>query len=185
VAKTLSNLRPSTDRVSILVDLSGSVWMERQGGFSRKQLLDVELRSLLESLPRTVFFNLIPYATRPDPYQERQVLATPKAVRQAWKQFDSCRLSGRGDVWSAAQLALEDPGLASLLVITDGMPTGGEHAQMDLLVPLLEWECRWRGIVVDSVLIDSSQRLQRHWSDLAQRTGGRMTPVHFEGDVIR
>jgi HEAT repeat protein len=185
VAKSLSNVRPSTDRSVILVDLSGSVWMERKGGVSRKQVLDRELRALLEGLPRTVSFNLIPYATRPAPFEKRMVPATPKAVRRAWGEFDSCRLRGRGDVWSALQVALLDPDLGSLLIITDGAPTGGEHSNMELLVPLIEWECRWRGIAVDSVLIDSAKRLQSSWSDLAQRTGGTMTPVHFESEALR
>lgn len=185
VATTLAALRPSTDRSVILVDLSGSVWMELEGGVSRKQLLDRELRALLEGLPRTVSFNLIPYATRPDPWEKRMVTATPKAVRRAWGEFESCRLRGRGDVWSAVQVALQDPDLGSLLIITDGAPTGGEHSDMELLVPLLEWECRWRGIAVDSVLIDSAKRLQSSWSDLAQRTGGTMTPVHFESGALR
>ena len=185
VAKTLANLRPSTDRSTILVDLSGSVWMEREGGVSRKQLLDRELRALLEGLPRTVMFNLIPYATRPEPWEKRMVPASPRSVHRAWAEIDSCRLRGRGDVWSAVQVALLDPDLGSLLIITDGAPTGGEHSNMELLVPLLEWECRWRGIAVDSVLIDSSKRLQSSWSDLARRTGGTMTPVHFESEVLR
>jgi Mg-chelatase subunit ChlD len=106
-------------------------------------------------------------------------------VRKAWAAFDSCRLRGRGDVWSAVQVALADPALGSLLIITDGAPTGGEHSNMELLVPLLEWECRWRGIAVDSVLIDSSKRQQNFWSDLARRTGGTMTPVHFESEALR
>lgn len=185
VTKSLANLRPSTDRSTILVDLSGSVWMEREGGVSRKQLLDRELRALLEGLPRTVMFNLIPYATRPDPWEKKLVPATPRAVRKAWGEFDSCRLRGRGDVWSAVQVALADPDLGSLLIITDGAPTGGEHSDMELLVPLLEWECRWRGIAVDSVLIDSAKKLQSAWSDLARRTGGRMTPVHFASEALR
>lgn len=185
VATTLAELRPSTDRSVILVDLSGSVWMELEGGVSRKQLLDRELRALLEGLPRTVSFNLIPYATRPDPWEKRMVAATPQAIRRAWGEFESCRLRGRGDVWSAVQVALGDPDLGSLLIITDGAPTGGEHSNMELLVPLLEWECRWRGVAVDSVLIDSAKRLQSSWSDLAQRTGGTMTPVHFESEALR
>ncbi|HIK61557.1 MAG TPA: hypothetical protein EYF98_12810 [Planctomycetes bacterium] len=185
VATTLAQLRPSTDRSVILVDLSGSVWMDLKGGVSRKQLLDRELRALLEGLPRTVSFNLIPYATRPDPWEKRMVTATPKAVRRAWGEFESSRLRGRGDVWSAVQVALQDPDLGSLLIITDGAPTGGEHSNMELLVPLLEWECRWRGIAVDSVLIDSAKRLQIFWSDLARRTGGTMTPVHFESEALR
>ena len=185
VAKSLANVRPSTDRSVILVDLSGSVWMEREGGVSRKQVLDRELRALLEGLPRTVSFNLIPYATRLAPFEKHMVIATPKAVRRAWGEFESCRLRGRGDVWSALQVALLDPDLGGLLIITDGVPTGGQHSNMELLVPLIEWECRWRGIAVDSVLIDSAERLQDSWSDLARRTGGTMTPVHFESEALR
>ncbi len=175
----LAELRPSTDAVAILVDLSGSVWMERAGGVSRKDLLDTELLGLLEGFPRSGQFNLIPYASQPDPWKPALIQATPKAIDAAIRGFQRTRLSGRGDVWGAAQVALRDNQVASLLVVTDGAPTGGQHSHMGLLVELLVWECRWRGLAIDSVLIDSSEHLQRAWADLARRTGGRQIAVQF------
>ena len=175
----LAGLPIRSDRLCLLVDFSGSLWAERKDGRARKELLDVEIRRLLESLPSDSEFNLMPYASQPRPWSESLVQAKPRAVRAAALEFESCKLTGRGNFWDAALLAMADPRVDSLVVVTDGAPTGGAHWNLGLMFELLVWESRWRPVAVDAVLVDASERLRKHWANLAQRTGGTCTSVDF------
>lgn len=177
---SLASLPLRSDRIAVLVDFSGSLWAEREDGRTRKELLDVEIGRLLERLPETAEFNVIPYATEPDPWRDALVPATRRNVREAARDFERCRLNGKGNVWDAALVALADPRVDTLLVVTDGAPTGGHRWNLALLTDLLVRERRWSGVVVDSVLIDASARLQRRWRELAARTGGTSVAVSFE-----
>ena len=81
-------------------------------------------------------------------------------------------MRGKGDLFSAAELALKDPHVDTLLVFTDGVPTGGRRWKLELMAALLEQACRFRGVSVDSVLVGASARTARSWREIAQRTGG-------------
>lgn len=180
-ATSLRTFPVSSDRLGVLVDFSGSLWAEREDGRTRKELLDGEVRALLESLPADTELNLIPYATEPAPLRERLVAAEPREVKRLAQEFEECRITGKGNVWDAAMLALEDPRVDCLLIVTDGAPTGGPHWNLELLVDLLVWECRWRRVAFDSVLVDAPPRLQASWARLAAETGGRSVAVDFDG----
>ena len=144
----------------------------------------MEIRRLLETLDSDSEFNLMPYASQPQPWSESLVAAKPRAVRAAAAKFESCTLTGRGNFWDAALLALADPRVDSLVVVTDGAPTGGAHWNLDLMFDLLVWETRWRPVAVDAVLVDASERLRKHWASLAERTGGSCTSVDFGGSEV-
>ena len=49
-----------------------------------------------------------------------------------------------------------------------------------MMVELLTEENRYRKVAFDSILIDASAHLQRSWSELARRTGGRSIAVALE-----
>jgi hypothetical protein len=170
-----------SDRICVLVDLSGSLWAERKEGRSRKELLDQELRGLLERLPRDSAFNLVPYATHPKPWRERLVEAHPRQIRTALADFENCSLTGKGNVWDALLFALSDPEVDTVLIVTDGAPTGGHRWDLTLMTELIERERRWSGVAVSSVLVDSPPRLQRRWREIAGRTGGLSIAVEFAG----
>ena len=170
----------SSDRLCILVDMSGSLWADRGGGRTRKQLLDGALRDLLERMPRTASFNMIPYATRPAPWRAGLLGATARNVGHALASFERSHLTGKGDLWAALQLGLSDPGVDTVLVITDGAPTGGHRWDLVLLADLIERERRWSGAAVSTVLVDASERLERSWQGIAERTGGESTSIQFD-----
>lgn len=169
-----------SDRIAILVDFSGSLWAPREDGHTRKELLDPQIAGLLGRLGEGAAFNLVPYATEPAPWRPALVPAGKREVTLAARDFERCRLTGKGNVWDAALVALADPQVDTLLIVTDGAPTGGRRWNLGLLVELLVRERRWSGVVIDSVLIDASARLERHWSELAERTGGTSLAVRFD-----
>lgn len=166
-----------SQNVALLIDFSGSTWQEREGGVTRKSKLDVEVERVLEALPETTWFNVIPFATDPIPWEKELVPATKRNVKKALDFFTGCKTSGKGDFLEAALLALEDPRVDTIMVLTDGAPTGGAHWNLQLLVPWLAEKDRYRLVAVDSLLVDTSRGLLRYWEDLAERTGGRSISV--------
>ena len=182
----LSTVPLSSDRFVMLVDFSGSLWAPRPDGRRRKDLLDVQVPQLLMRMPASSRFNLVPYATRPSPWKERLVEATARNKRSASRAFERCNLTGKGDLWGALQDQLADPEVDTILVVTDGAPTGGDCWDLGLLGELLEEECRWSSITVDMVLIDGSPGLHSRWREITSRTGGQLTAVRFdEAEEVR
>lgn len=175
----LDHLPLPSDRICVLVDLSGSLWAEREDGRSRKDLLDDAVADLLGRMPEDAWFNLIPYATDPKPWKDALVPATARNIRDAAAAFADTRLTGKGNVWDALQLAFADPAVDTVLIITDGAPTGGHRWDLFLMTELIEAERRWSGVAVSTVLVDSSDRLRRRWRDVAECTGGESWSVEF------
>jgi len=173
----LAGLPILSKRLTILVDLSGSIWNVRPDGKTRKEIVDGKLREALESFTPDTRFNLIPYTGTPIPWQEELVLATPTHVRAAAAWFEQCHATGSGNLWDAALLALEDPEVDTLVVLFDGEPTGGTHQRLELIVPLFLERNAARRVAVDLILVDAARRLERPWGELAGGTGGRLVSV--------
>jgi hypothetical protein len=169
-----------SERLAILIDMSGSMWQSRPDGRTTKSIVDVEVRRCLEGLPETARFNVLPYATQPERYADDLVEASPKKVAKALEWFESNTLRGKGNVWDAIELALEDEDIDTLVVMTDGAPTGGPHWNLELMVPLLLERNRFRNVVFDVLLSDTSANLVPHWQRLAEETGGRCVEVDFD-----
>jgi len=169
-----------SQNLAILIDFSGSTWEEQEGGVTRKSKLDIEVRRVLEGLPETTWFNVIPYTNDPIAWEKELVPATERNVQKALKFFEGCNARGAGDFLSAALLALEDPRVDTIMVLTDGAPTGGAHWNLELLVPWFAEKDRYRLVAVDSLLVDAGFKLSEFWRDLAKRTGGRSINVELE-----
>jgi HEAT repeat protein len=164
-----------SDHVCFLVDFSGSTWQTKVGEKTRKEILDEKLRAALEALPAGTRFNVIPYTNEAIPWEKGLVAADKGNVRRALEFFERCRQSGRGNFYDAAMVALQDPDVDTLVVLTDGVPTGGHRWNLELMVELLVERVRYRKVAIDSVLVDAPKPKQRLWADLAARTGGRST----------
>ena len=163
--------------VAILVDFSGSTWEKRSDGQTRKDRLDEELSKALESLPPDTLFNLIPYATEPIPFEKSLIAATPANIQRGLKFFAGNKSSGKGNVWSAIELALEDERVDTILVLTDGAPTGGLHWNIDLMNERYNERNRFRHVALDAILVDASKRLQDKWKLWCEATGGRTLSI--------
>ncbi len=169
-----------SDRVVFLVDLSGSLWREREDGTTKKQVADGHLRRTLDALAEDAAFNLVPYTGQPLPWEDGLVPARRSHRRRALDWFERRRETGRGNFWDAALCALEDPDVDTLVTLTDGAPTGGPHWDLELMFPLLLERTRFRAVAFDSILVDAPPRLQRHWEALAAASGGRSIAVEWD-----
>ncbi len=170
----LGRLDPMSDRLAILVDFSGSLWIENAEGRCKKDRLDPEVTRLLSGFGAGTEFLLVPYTKEPHPFEPRLVEATGRNVRRAQRFFTSARMNGSGDLFEALGLALDAPGVDRVVLLTDGAPSGGERWDVDLMVTLLKERLRFRPALLDFVLVDSSRKLERAWGGLASSTGGRL-----------
>jgi HEAT repeat protein len=159
--------------IAILVDCSGSTWEVRADGSTVKQRLDKELEKALQALLPTARFNVVPYTDVPIPWEKRLAPATPANVAKASKFFVGCKASGKGNFWDAAMWALEDPDVDTILVLTDGAPTGGRRWNLDIMRARFLEKNRFRHVVLDAVLVHAGKSLIGKWKDWCTATGGR------------
>jgi len=179
----LAGLTLLSDRVTFLIDLSGSMWDTKRGERTRKEMVDEKLRACLEALPASAKFNVIPYTRDAFPWEKRLVPATLENVGRAAAWFERCHQRGPGNVYDAALLAMEDSEVDTLVVLTDGVPTGGRRWNLDLMVDLLVERNRYRQVAFDSILVDAPKRNRALWAELAERTGGRSIAVDAFEDL--
>jgi HEAT repeat protein len=173
----LAGLNVLSDRVAFLIDLSGSMWDTPAGERTRKEVVDGMLRTCLEALPHEAEFNLFPYTRDPIPWEKHLVRATTENVSRAATWFERCHQRGPGNVFDAILAALADPEVDTLVILTDGKPTGGRRFHLELMVELLLERNRYRQVAFDSILVETPKPYRRTWSDLAERTGGRSVAV--------
>ena len=176
-ASGFAGLSILSDHVAFLFDFSGSMWTPMADGRIPKDIVDAKLRLALEALPESTEFNLIPFTNVPIPYAPEARTAKRAEVQKALEWFSKCREKGRGNFYDAARIAMVDPAIDTIVVLTDGVPTGGLHSEMDLIVALLAERARTRPIVIDSILVDSPPGTAKRWRELAERTGGRSIEV--------
>jgi hypothetical protein len=136
-------------------------------------VLDGKLRAALEALAPGTAFNVIPYTNDPIPWEKQLQASDAVHVKRALDFFERCNKSGRGNFYDAALLALEDPDVDTIVVLTDGVPTGGHRWNLELMVDLLVERDRFRKVAFDSILVDAPWGKRQLWQDLARRTGGR------------
>ena len=133
-----------SDRVCFLVDFSGSLWQTKVGDKTRKEIVDEKLRAALEALPSDTRFNVIPYTNDPIPWEKHLVVSERGNVKRAIDFFERCHQSGKGNFYDAALLALSDLQVDTIMVLTDGAPTGGHRWNLDLMFDLLVEKNRFR-----------------------------------------
>ena len=173
---TLFGLTIRGDRVAFLVDMSGSMWVDHKGA-PRKEAVDVELTRCLRGLPPSARFDVVPYAKHPDPWRGELVDASPKNVDRAVKTFLTCSMKGVGDLWGALELVLADPEVDTVVVLTDGAPSGGDRWNVELMGQLLGDELRLRHVDLQMVLFGPTKGLKRRWKAVVEGLGGSVVLI--------
>ena len=177
---TFHGLPILSERVCFVIDLSGSVWQAGKDGKTKKQILDDELKKALNALPPTTEFNLIPYTSKPIPWQPKLVPASEKNVAAALEFFEKRKDTGTGNFWDAYLLALEDPAVDTIVNLSDGAPTGGVRWNLGLMRELMREKNRFRRVALDAVLTDAANALVVHWKGMCADSGGRLIEVELK-----
>ncbi len=168
-----------SDRVCFLIDLSGSIWNKEDDGTVPKDIVGGELQKAIDHLTEDTLFNVIPYINDPVPWMDELQKANGKNREAAKAFFTDCRARGAGNVYDAIQLALSDPEVDTIIVLTDGAPSGGQRWNMELMVDLLVEQNRFRGVTYDALLVGASGFLTGFWEELASSTGGECTSIEL------
>ncbi|MEZ6014336.1 MAG: hypothetical protein R3F49_04430 [Planctomycetota bacterium] len=176
---TIGRLEPLSDRLAILIDFSGSLWNVQAEGKTRKELLDPEFRKLVGGLSKEARFNVVPFTGVPHPWQDGLISADPRRVKEAQDTYSRWSMRGQGDAFGAIEVALADPEVDRVLLLTDGAPTGGRRWDLPLMVELLLQAGRVRPVIFDVVLVDAPRGTARRWQRLTDETGGRLLAVSF------
>ena len=165
--------------VALLIDLSGSMWTVRDDGSTRKDAVAAALATTLARLEPGTRFNVIPFTERPRPWRDEVVDVTPRNVRSATRFFADCHDRGTGNLWDAVLLAFEDPAVDTLVLLTDGEPTGGRRNRLEIVLPLFEEHNATRKVRLDVFLVGAPATVRDAWTSVAERTGGRCVAVDF------
>ncbi len=168
-----------SDRAAALIDLSGSVQRELQGGRTRKDLIDAVVLATLEGLPAGAMFQLVPFTAEPRLLPEVPETVRPRTARRWAQDYLDLRLQGPGDLWEAVEAALPQRCLDTLVLLTDGAPTAAFHHEVDLFVEQLLVSLRLDPVALELVLVDAGPALARRWRPLAEATGGALQLRRF------
>lgn len=169
-----------SERVLFLIDLSGSMWDKNSAGRTRKDVVAAELERALRSLSPQVRFNVAVYTARPVAWKDKLAPASPKAIEEALEFFAKRSDRGPGDFWGAFEFALNDAELDTVIVLTDGAPSGGQRWSLELMEGLFEERTRLRGVVLEAVLAGASKRLVGHWRTMCGSSGGRVVEFRLD-----
>ncbi|MDF1800312.1 MAG: hypothetical protein P1V81_14130 [Planctomycetota bacterium] len=160
-----------SDRVAFLIDFSGSIWNEKDGKLPKDQV-GAELTRVLDRLTEETWFNVVPFINDPVPWSEELVQAKKKNLAAAKEFYADCKAYGAGNVYDAIQLVLEDPMVDTIVVLSDGAPSGGTRWNLNLMIPALLEQNRYRQVAFDSLLVGAPGGLVRHWEALSEGSGG-------------
>ena len=163
----------TSDHIALVVDVSGSMStpVRDEDGEIRSRL-DVakrEIDALLDRLVLGTFLQLVHFSSNAHAWKRRLEPMDAAAAASAATAVDRWRASGHTNLFDAIDLALRDPAVDTLYILSDGYPTTGKLVQ-----PLeIREEVRRRNaggmLVIHTISIGMESDLLR-W--LAEDSGG-------------
>jgi len=170
------------NKVCFVVDTSGSM-AEPAGGrgtsstthrTTRLGVAKTELTGTLDQLLNGVRFNVISFAGNASAWKKRLVELDTKSRAEARKRIDRWSAVGGTAIYEALMLALQDPEVEAIYLLTDGEPTEGRVVDVDQILARIDEKTRYRDVEFHGVAIGTRSRLLR---ELAKRSGGNYTEI--------
>lgn len=160
-----------SDRVCFVLDTSGSMdTVVDLDGTTRLMAVQDELVRSLDHIPDGARFNMIFFESTRDPFQKKLVEMTPK-VRDKAKGWVKRKGAGGGTaIYDAIMLALEDPDVDTLVVLSDGQPSGGTIDDPIEILERVQEATELSEVVIHAVSFDAPGRLLER---LTKATGGQ------------
>ena len=160
-----------SSRIAFLVDHSGSMGAKvaTDRKLNRLDVAKQQLTSVISALPKTHKVNLIPFesdVTRI--WRDIRKLSSGNR-RELLEYVGKIKLAGGTNTYGALMLAMEDPDVDTIYLLTDGVPSSGELTNADDILDAVQRENRVRQVVIHSISIGLNSTLLK---DLAAMTGG-------------
>ena len=179
---TFYGMRVDSRHVCFVLDVSGSMdgsaggnlTSARPGGTTRLDVAVHEVSQALRSMLDGARFNLIVFAADVRSFEPSVVTLNERTRKRALRFASSLQAGGGTNLSDALLLALEDPEIDTVFLMTDGQPTVGRLTNAEEIraaVKLLNAE---RHVRIHGVAVGASSPLLR---GLAEDTGGQYREV--------
>lgn len=160
-------------RVLVVVDGSGSMLIGKLGEKTCAEAAADELESFLAQLPEDARFNVAVIADEPVPLYRELAAASRKTRAEAVQFLRAYRFGGTSALYDALVWAQNQPGVDTLVLISDGGGSSGSHQYAGHMLDGLRRERERTGVRVHGVCVGSDPPKIRFMEELADMTGGR------------
>jgi len=162
-----------SDRVGFVLDTSGSMSrrmiQEKKKSPTRIEVAARELIGVLDKLADGALFHLICFGSEVDRWEKEPVLLNRRKREQITNFIETREPTGTTAIYEALELAMGDPRIDTLYVLSDGRPGGGATDDREsILTEVKRWNST-RHMVIHGVSVDGENALLQ---SLAEATGG-------------
>ncbi|MEM8709878.1 MAG: VWA domain-containing protein, partial [Planctomycetota bacterium] len=162
-------IRIDSERLTFVVDTSGSMLEKAYTKETRLQVAQRELTGAIESLANGALFHVIAFAEVPRPLSESPSTASDRTRARMIEAVGRLRAGGGTNVYRALQEAFAVDGIDTVYLVSDGDPTVGRLVDIEALRREVG---RWnstRGLVLHCVAVGQPHELLQN---LARDHGG-------------
>jgi HEAT repeat protein len=144
-------IKTRSTRICFVVDISGSM--------SGQKLEDAkgELQRAIGRFTVKHFFNIIFFSTTVHPWRRRLTQATDAVLARAKAHIYEQRAAGGTNIYESVMLALKDPLVDTVFVLSDGAPTSGTITEPDAIRAAVRM-ANTRGVVIHCIGIGAHDR---------------------------
>jgi hypothetical protein len=168
-------IRIISERVIFIIDVSGSMdeltrsRYVNQKGLPRITKAKEELLASLDALNPKSFFNIVPFSGGAYSWRPRMEAWSPETLASAREFVSKLGAGGGTNLIDAMFMALSDPEVDTIFVLSDGEPTAGPITDPKSIRRAVGLTNRSRGVVIHSIAIGTSLKILE-W--LAEDSGG-------------
>jgi len=157
-------IKTHSTRICFVVDISGSM--------TGKALADAkaELNKAIERFTVKHFFNMIFFSHKPRVWQKRLVQANRVVLARAKAYIELQKATGGTNIYDSVILALRDPLVDTIFLLTDGRSGSGVFTEPDEMRAGIR-KANVRGVVIHCIGLGAHDR--EFMEGLAKDTGGK------------
>jgi hypothetical protein len=162
-------LQVVSNRLSFVIDISGSMREKAYAGKSRIDIAKEELTKVVESLQADDHFNLIAFSSGVDDWQKALVPGDPKNRASAQSYVQGLNANGGTAIFDALARAFEDKSVDTIYFLSDGDPSAGAIVDPTLIrSEIARWNSA-RHVTIHCIAVGQDHALLR---GLAEDSGG-------------